>query len=177
MVYRGPARLPSERRAEQPIVVRLAYVAQGNTGITGILSLSATNNPTVTTDFSTFASQFLEYRTLVVSATWRPRDAGFSSTSTPNIQAPILQWISRTSPIGIPSSQQSAWDNDGAIARNIGQGFKATWRMSGTPDADWKQTTSPVSTGGVGLYSDGLTASAFYGNLFIEMLVQFRSRV
>jgi hypothetical protein len=176
VTYSGPARLTTVP-SEPAIVVRLAYVAQGNTGTTGILSLSATNNPTPTTDFSEFAVNYLEYRTLVVTANWRPRDAGFSSLSVPNVQNPAVQWVSRTSPIGIPSSQQAAWDNDSAVVRNIGQGFRCTWRMNGTPDADWKQCGIPVSNGGVGIYSDGLTPSAYYGNLFIEMLVQFRNRI
>lgn len=163
--------------AANPILARLVYTAVASTSASGVLSIGATNNPTPCSDYAAYNGLYAEYRTLAVRLVYVPRDIGFSSTATANTQGPLVQWIVRGNATLVPTSLAEAFDNDGAVVRNTGQRFAVTLRMNGTPDADWKTLNSPVQTSAVALWANGLTNSVTYGTCFIELLVQFRSKI
>jgi len=175
-VYRGPIRPWGSTNAAQVVLTRLTQVIPAATDISGLLLVSANNNPAGAVDFSNFAGLYVEYRVLALKLTYVPWDVGFSGNPVPPIQRPLVSWLERGPTATAALSYAAAWDNDGAITRNCGRQFSQTIRMSGNPDADWKLCATPAATQSWGMFGGG-TASTTYGQVFVEYLTQFRSRI
>lgn len=178
--YTGPVQLPLGKLAEQVISTRLAQVIVVASGSTGIIFSGIANDPTTFQDWGNYTPLYASFRVLAVRAQWRPFDIGFDSFggAVPRVQKPLIQWITREAPLVVPSSTIQAWDNDGAVVRNVGKEFGVTVRMSGQPEAQWRSTTSsPSFNMAIGLFGEGFSASTTYGELFCDCLVQFRARL
>jgi hypothetical protein len=177
-VYTGPAVLPLSYDAADLILVRMSAILTVAASALGVITVASTNDPSSKQDWSAYASQYQNYRVLSTKTTWIPKEIGFSSNVVaPPIQNPLVLWRSRVIPIPVPGNLSAAWDNSGAVVRNIGQRFVETIRMDGIPDAEWKPTSAPVGTNGLAFYGDGFTSTAVYGTLATELLVQFRDRL
>jgi hypothetical protein len=157
--------------------VRMVSVVTGSSDATGVLQANLPNVPNGTSDWSEYSSLYLQYRVLMFKATWVPFDVGFPSTAVANTQRPVVLWVVRQPTAVFASTYTNAFDNDGAMVRNIGQRFSTEVRMNGTSDAEWLQVASPSAYAAIGAFAASLTASSSYGQWYLEHLVQFRSRV
>jgi len=176
--YRGPIAPPAAGQATQIIPVRLTVAARIPSNSSGILNFKATNNPSGTVDWSSFANLFSEYRVLATKLNWVPDEVGFSTTVSPTQQRGAVLYNERSAAGNFvaPVSLSAAWDNDGARVHNIGRSASRTLFMDGGADALWRGTQAVNETWAIGFYAEALTASQFYGTFFVEYLVQFRSR-
>jgi hypothetical protein len=176
--YTGPIRPFGTANADHIEVVRLVYIAAVGTNASGILSASFSNNPSSAADFSAYANLYTQYRILAMRLHWIPNAVGFQSGSGTNVQGPLIQFVVRsTSAYASPANQAAAYDNDGAVVRNVGKEFAVTVKLDGTPDADWKGTQAPSVTWYISLYTDSFTPSVTYGSAYIDYLAQFRARI
>jgi len=174
--YRGPIRPWGSTNAAQVVLTRLTQMIVVAADASGLIISSANNNPAGAIDFTDFSGLYAEYRVLAFKVTYVPWDVGFSGNPVPPVQRPLVTWIERDPVASSPLNYAGAWDNDGAIVRNCGRQFSVTIRMNGTPDADWKLCSAPSATQSMGMFGNG-TISTTYGQMFIEYLTQFRSRL
>jgi len=179
VIYRGPI----SRRSQQPQTYRVplkqSYTASSNGA--GFLEIFAsTANATGTSEWSTIAPLWREYRVLGVRLEYMPcyDMGGTNRTNFPGVIAsyhgPAPAWQGAVT----TSSFNNTWLMEGAKPIHPCKPFVAEWRMSDVEEAQFFSTSTTYSSGGIYSVTGGvLSTSSTYGATFITCLVEFKGRV
>lgn len=167
-VYRGPL-TPA---TVDNITVTMYESASISTDVTGSISAQFGNNPSSSRNWSEYSTSWTEYRVLGIR--YRFNNNSVCNTSTllgTNGYHSIVHGV----PV-VPTTTSQAVGVGLSRPWNIFRSFVREWRMSSTDEAAFIETSSPASTTDtLFLFALNGTASALYGTLQIEYLVQFRS--
>jgi len=144
--------------------------------ITGNIQSNLQNAANGFLDWSSFAALFVEYRVLCHRVTWVPNYLHFGQGANTLIQAPVIISLFRDAAGGTPASLAGAWDDGGAVVRQISERFAVQCNASGLPEMAWLNTRTPGPTWAINITADALTVSTVYGSAMQELLVEFRGR-
>ncbi len=169
--YTGPL---TSNNQPPGMVVRLSVVPTTVTSDASGVVASAITTVSATTaqDFSSYSSCFAEYRVLGIRVEYQPfTPFGASNYSTGNV-------------ISVHSTALSTPGSAAAVAAapmrklvNFGKPWNMEWRMDGTLEAQFIQTSGTANNGGIAWYATNGAASTAYGSYSIVYLLEFRGQV
>jgi hypothetical protein len=174
--YRGPIVTQRDRDNSNYIEVVLGEGVGMSSSAGGVINnVISLDNPSSSSDWSSYANLFDEYRVLGVDIRFQPQNKYGKSALTP-ICVPLNMVVDRDSSGPLTSSGQAAnyasWKL--VTLENL---WMDKWRMKGTREAVFVTTASPASTGAFLFYASGLTASTLYGVIQVMYRVQFRGTI
>lgn len=173
-MYRGPIDLGQSKTTGEVELLNLTDVVTSlsSTGL-GVIALERTFNPNVTTEWTSFAARFREYRVLAVQVKYMPFNIVNTTVFTPG---PCVIATNKGPAFGTPTSNAQVW----ALAKpklfHLAKPMKYIIRADDYTDLDVGATASPSSEFSIVLYADGLSTSVLYGRFFCTWVVQFSSR-
>ncbi len=174
--YNGPIHLPTKDGLDDtPIKVNLSFTSQISASGAGIIAgYVANSDVTVSSDWSSFAATYQEYRVLGIEVKYMNYFNGSYSSSL--LQGAGAICSNHVSTIAAPSSlDQVVQVADHKPWRTSTPVVKA-WRARGTEELAFTPTSTTATHGGVQYYATVGTPSAFYGIIYITFIVEFRSR-
>jgi len=174
LIYNGPVFTPSDRIQDDRITRVLCVTGPLVSTVGGVIATALTNNPSPSPDFAAYATSYEEYRVLAAEVEYVPNYENFINTGTLLLQSALAYNLSRDF-TAIPGSLGNVLSDPSAVLTNSQSRFRIYGNMSGTYDAQWQLTTTPVPTFAFQIYSSGLSASATYGFYTVRIRVQFRS--
>jgi len=140
-------------------------------------SLRWTNDPSATSEWSQASATWEEFRVLSQRLRFVPYLQNF--TNTPGLAltyGTVVWFVQRNSGSPAPVSMTSAFQFDTARPANIQTRQTITARASTATEMLFQNVTSTSATWTIGVTTDVNTALNIYGQVYIELLVQFRSK-
>jgi hypothetical protein len=184
--YTGPLSSAAINQGTDVTVAVLKDTSFIQADATGHVTTVWDNDPAVALNWSDWAANFAEYRTLAMYIEFEP-DNRYNRPTTDNLKSmgcivnrdgntlPLAGW---SSAVEHPSfrfiSPADPWSFDNGM-----KGSKAhppTWRMDGVEEAGFLSTTAHGPLGAIKLYGDGFTNSLTFGRYVQTWIVQFRYR-
>jgi hypothetical protein len=174
IVYTGPVRPPPQSTS---VILRLFSTIFSNVTSTvgGSVVATFSNDPSGSADFTTLVGAYVEYRVVATKFSWVPLFSTYSTVSTAPNATTMVMGLVRDSSLTIPSTVAGVLQCQPYVFGPIMKPMSLTWRMNGTNDAIWQNTSSPGANAKVFFRSDGLSASVMYGDVVTEFLVQLRN--
>ncbi len=176
MAYAGPIHLPvRDGLDDQSIRVNLTYTVEAGSNGGGILTgYFANSDVTSTTDFSSYASAYQEYRVLGMELKYVNR---YNNTATTYRDAGAgAMCTSHISSIGTPANLDAVAQVADHKAWRTGAPLTVHWRARGVEEMVFNSTAGTATHGGIQYYCATGTADVSYGKFFITFLVEFRAR-
>lgn len=170
IVYNGPIVLKQAMEERTLHSLQLVQELQLSSTSGGLITNVFPSNPNGTSDWSSLAVAFDEYRTLGFEVMFFP-DNRYSKTTT-NC-TPLAVVIDRDNST-VLSSYTNASQYESCTFKSIEDPWTRTVRMCGIEDSSFTNTTSPVPTFYIKLYGQNYSTSTAYGLILIKYLVQFR---
>jgi len=175
--YAGPIIPRTLRTNDHMDIIRLTLVTSVQSTVAGNLGFGQNIDPTITDQWGTVKGLFQEMRPLAARFRYVARFPLWGNTTGQSEAAsPMVMWVNRDSTISVPTVYNIAWRISDSSVKSINQNNQITWRMSGTNEAAWGNTSvASWAVGAMGLTASTLLSpSTIYGELFTEILVQFR---
>lgn len=133
-----------------------------------------TSQVTSSTDWSSFANVYQEYRVVAMEVKWLNRfNSTYTSTISPGFGAMAVYHVP-TVPTAV--SIDEVVQNANHKLWNTGRPLTIQWRARGTEEMAWMTTASSASHGGIQVYAEGCTASTLLGCWILTFTVEFRGR-
>jgi hypothetical protein len=129
------------------------------------------DNPNGSTNFSTYAEVFDEYRVLSSEISYEPSNQYTGASTT--IVNPLATVLDRDGAGPLTGFNQALGYGSFEL-KNLSRKWTRSYKMDGTREAVFLTTASPGSTGDFLIYAGGLTASTAYGYVVQTWRVQFR---
>ncbi len=179
--YRGPVSSRNIKNQDDTyeVLLRVPTDLASNSG--GVISNVYDNNPNGTTDWSSFAATFSEYRVLATMLEFYPSNKSSKTTTVTKAMAAVVDRASSgtiasfAEAVNYESYQIFSLDDEFV---EFGKGLKKApvAKMTSTEESDFKTTAAPTAQWYHKLYSDNLSVSTTYGLVVQTFLVQFRGR-
>jgi hypothetical protein len=178
--YTGPLTMPNSGALNVLVnTQRLTTRATVSSTAGGNLNFQIIIDPTILDQWSSLKGLYQEMRPLAFKCTYVPRFPAWGTTSAQAlIVGPIVWYVDRDSTTGTPTDPQVGWRNAGAQVKSVNQRFVATWRMNSTNECSWGNTSTasyPIAKVSMSGGTGALSASSTYGDVFVELLCQFRA--
>jgi len=172
-VYTGPA-VPRWCGKQTHTDIILCWGTQGissNGASPSIIATVFDSNPSNCANWSDLSAVWSEFRVLAIEVLFKANNRYNKTT-----QATVPIWIVPDRVPGALTSGADACDRESAkLTMGLDDGFKSALKMSGTLEAEFQNTSSPVAYYYIKLFATGLTASTNYGVAMQSWLVQFRN--
>jgi len=140
-------------------------------------TLRWTNDPSATTEWSNASAYWAEFRVLAMRLRFVPNFVNFANTGAlASFYAPVNWFIQRDSGAPVPSSMTASFTFDASWPSNIQQRRTIGVRAGTSTEMAFQNVRSTSATWCVGVSQDSLTPLISYGLVYIEQLVQFRSK-
>jgi len=170
IVYNGPIVLRQAMEERTLHSLQLVQELQLSSSSGGLITNVFPSNPNGTSDWSSLAVAFDEYRTLGFEVMFFP-DNRYSKTTT-NC-TPLAVVIDRDNSTAL-SSYTIASQYESCTFKSIEDPWVRSVKMCGIEDSSFINTSSPVPTFYMKLYGQNYSTSTAYGLILIKYLVQFR---
>ncbi len=173
IVYRGPIGLPSSVRSMGELrTMELRWTDDIISSGAGVCNNVIANNPSLAEDWSSFAAIYNEYRVLGFRVTYKPWNKYSKVTTT---CAPGFVVLDNESSSSLTSTSQAVAYSTVKF-ETLEDTFVHEARMSDTEQADFNATSSVASSQWIKFYFDGLSNSATYGTIYVQLMVQFKGQ-
>jgi len=174
-VYRGP--VPNSiNSANDYIVAELSLTQVLSTTATGSVSSQLAINPTGTPNFSAYAGLYEEYRVLAARLDYNPIALNFATTQV-STSVPLIVYVSRNSTLAIASTYALAAEYTDRIVVNTSEKWTKFWRMSGSLESQFYNTSGPASVGAFNVVGPANgTVGINVGYYTITYWTQFRNK-
>ncbi len=172
-MYTGPIRVGESAWTDKLDVVNLHSVSTISSNGVGVMASEITFNPNTTAEWASFAARYLEYRVLAVLAEFHPRPI---VNTTGVIGAPVVFATNKGGAFGTPSSRVQVFSLTNPKVGHSMKVMKYEIRPDDYTDLDVGSTGSPSSEFSLLLYSDSMTVSTTFYDVFFTWVVQFSSR-
>jgi hypothetical protein len=145
------------------------------TSVAGVISQAFNNDPSTARNWNEMSTSWAEYRVLGIRYRFNP----LFTVNTNTINgltgyAGVVHGLNAT----VPSTLASAASTGVASIFNGFKPWTREWRMSDSVESHFVRTDSPAATSStLFLYCESGTATATYGHVMTEFLVQFRSKI
>lgn len=149
--------------------LRVAYEIAFATDAAGKTIIVLSNLPTGFANWASFVTVFDEYRVLGAHVQLRPIEFNGSVV----VQAPVISLIDYDSAASLTTYGQ-AGQYASAIETPGGKRLDRWFAMSGSENAQFISTNSPVANWWIKFFSTGNTVSMDIGRLRIDFFLQFR---
>lgn len=156
----------------------LRTAVSGVTSSSSVITVTiALNDPSATTDWTSLAGLFDQYRVRTVHITWIPAQA---AGGTDTVRPLYIGVDYDSSSVGATTADQILQRGTTRIY-NINQPIKHSIKMPIMTEANnplgWQDCATPIAQGVAQILSTGLATAAAYGSYIIEYDVQFKSRL
>ncbi len=174
--YRGPIHLPTKDGLDDTVVrANLSFTTQVSANGAGLIAgYVANSDVTASTDWSSFAATYQEYRVLAVEVKYQNYFNGAYSASL--LQGAGAMCSNHVSTISAPASLDAVVQVADHKPWRTSAPLVKAWRARGTEEMGFTATSATSTHGGIQYYATVGTPSAFYGILYITFMVEFRSR-
>jgi len=169
--YTGPLDLPKSLEQAETTVVRMVSIAAFTSTAGGVFNSVAAALPGNFTDWSSFAAVWDECRVLGLKVTYIP-----FFTANPSVTQGSVVIVTDRDSNGALTSLSAGYDYESCTLGQTERRFVHEAKMTGIEDSGFVITASPPTPWWFKFYTSGLSISTAYGELFYEMLVQFRGR-
>lgn len=176
--YRGPLRMPTRTGDEDTIVARLVTGGNLTSGVTGLIAYNASNDPSSSTEWSSYFALYEEYRCIGMTLRFVPFRTAYinAASTTPLAFGVMVSAINRNSGVLSTGNPTAAWQHSTAVVKSIQQSRMISVRADGPAEMSYANCSAPSPTWNIELTAAGLDVSTVYGGIFIEWYVQFRNR-
>lgn len=178
IIYRGPVSSRKTQEGLDTLEVSLKSTANMITA-SGVIADVFSNDPSGASDWSSYGASYTEFRVLAMMLEYEPNNLMYQNVSGASNYGygPIVVTKEHTSNVTALSSLAAAIAISGAKFRSAIKGWKETWRMSGTEEAQFQSVGSPAVTGSIKVYGGSVVSnSTTIGSYVTTYLVQFRAR-
>jgi len=175
LVYRGP--VPNSiNSANDSIVTELSYTQVLSTTGTGSISSQLVINPSSAPNWTSFAGLYEEYRILAARVDYNPIALNFATTQVAT-SVPIITYVSRNSTLAIAATYALAAEFTDRIVTNTSEKWTKFWRMSGSIEAQFVNTSSTYSVGAFNVVGPASgTVGTNVGYYTLTLWTQFRNK-
>jgi hypothetical protein len=175
--YKGPLKIPLGLQQRDTITHRLTAVSSLTSSGSGTFNVVAAALPSNFQEFSALATIFDECRVLSLTVHYVPNySAGQATLGTTIVQQVGCIVLDRDSN-GALTSYAGAWAYPSCKMFTLDRKMSFNARMSGVEDAGWITTASPPTPWWFKYFFAALPNSTLYGQLFYELMCQFRGSV
>lgn len=174
VIYKGPVVSKLEKQQTKMIETvsfeDLTITTSGTSAISLAVPLS---NPSSSTDWSTLAGVWDEFRVIASSAQFTPITSSAPSTT----MGCVVQAAVDRDSSAAPTSYAALANYESCIYFPVDKVKTLTWRMTGTNEANWINVNSPVTTGTFKFFGQcPALVSTIVGHLRVAYRIQFRGR-
>jgi len=181
--YTGPIIVRSDNNSMDTVTVDLKI--SSNVTFTsanpGVYAPVHQVDPTGFTDWSTWVSNYAEFRALGMRYEFLPNWSNLNPIGPDMIYGPCLSMIEHTTNVTANTTYDTVLSHSSAQCHSLFYPFAVEWKMSGAEEAQFQTTSSPVSTGSIKLYA--ATTGTSVGSLslvaglaVLTIRIQFRGR-
>jgi hypothetical protein len=176
--YSGPVRLSTRAGQDsKPVKVNLSYSFAVDSDGSGVVSNFLYGPGLVSSsDWSSYADVYQEYRVLAIAFDYMPYYNGAFSTVQAQGSGAIN--VVHTPLLGPPTSIDEVVQHVTWSPFRTSASCHKEWRMFGVEESPFSDVAnvSSVNHGGITFFCDNLTASRGYGRGIVTYLVEFRGR-
>jgi len=174
--YQGPVAMPRAMLARATVEHELTATTTVTSTAGGVINNVFVNSPAGSSEFSSLALLFEEYRVLGFEIHFVPFYPHWGSTTAlAQNQAPLVHWPQRNAGTAAPTTYTGAYQYAGAKVSSIQDEWRESIKMSGTLESEWVNTSAPISVAAVAVFGSGFSNSIQYGIAFSRWLLQMRS--
>jgi hypothetical protein len=172
LMYKGPVRSADSSNEVSIFRTRIISSSAATSSGAGVINTTFTTNPNGTNGWSSWVALFDEYRVLALELKYIPL---WSVLPTGVNGGTFIMVVDHDSVIAL-TSFNNACNYESFKIGPIDRGIKKTYRMNGTLESNWINTSSPTGLQGVKTYCNGLSNSTQYGNFIGTFLIEFRGK-
>jgi len=173
--YTGPISLTAST-TELTKLIRLSLVSNVSFGASPG-SVSFVNDPSTGSEWSQFANLYSEFRVCAQRVRYVPSNLNYTNgTPTLALYAPWVSLVQRDAGAANPLTNTAAFQSDTAQPRSPQARWCVEARAGTAQEMLFVNTRTPTATWKVTFLADTNTPLFVYGQAYIEILVQFRSR-
>lgn len=170
--YTGPVRNYFTNNEVQSFTSLSLITTSATSSAGGVLNTVFSTNPSSTTQWSNLQAVFDEYRVLALEVEYVPLFSTLPSTLAGGTFIMVVDHDSA----GSITVAGTAMGYESAKYGPIDRRLKHTFRMSGTLESNFINTSSPTGVQSVKTFATGLTASTKYGDFYARFLIQWRGK-
>jgi hypothetical protein len=178
--YRGPLRFPYTPRGDDAVPVRLAWnTSYFTAALSPNVNFSFANDPSVVVDWSNWAANYAEYRVLSTVLKWVPAYHNFVGATlgtTVTTPSPLYGTVVRNGTFAPTYSTTAFWQTAGCKVGTTDSMLTLKYAASSASEMRYTNVSAPGATATLSLYSPTGTSANYYGDVLVEMVVQFRNR-
>jgi hypothetical protein len=174
IIYRGPV-ISRQEVLQQEMFETVSHedVTVTTTGTSAITQAIPVSNPSSSTSWSSLAALYDEFRVIASSCQWVPITSAALATT---IGGVLLGAVDRDSAV-VPTTYAALPYYDSCRYTPIDRPIKFEWKMTGTDEAVWLNTSSPATTGAFKFFCQcAAFASTVAGHFHVVYRIQFRGR-
>lgn len=172
-MYKGPIDVGQSKSSDLLLVTNLTSTTTMSSSAVGVLATELTFNPNTTTEWSSYAARFREYRVLAVEVSFMPSQVVNLSGA---VCGPCAIATNKGGVLGTPTGVAQVWALANAKPKLMFKPWNYIIRPDDYTDLDVGSTSTPSSEFSMLVYGDGFTNSLLVGRLFLRWVVQFSSR-
>lgn len=178
IAYRGPTRLPRAMQFNDLVTIQLNVANAVSSNGSGVINtvLDSNTQTQASTDWSSFAAIYTEYRTLSMDSEFIPWNKYNLPTTTS--AAPVYSVVDRSDNSALTSLSITV-NHDSVKGHEPSTRIRRIMKMNGTEEAIWTAVGSTNAANErmyVKLYSSGNANSTTYYDYLNRLMVQFRGR-
>jgi hypothetical protein len=162
------------------VPVRLAYNTSYFTpALSPNVNFVYANDPSGVVDWANWAANYAEYRVLSTCLVWVPAYHNYVNATlgtTVLTPSPLYGIVVRNGSFSPTYSTTAFWQTAGCVIGSTDSRLKLEYAASSSSEMRYTNVSSPGATASLALYSPTGTASQYYGDVLVEMVVQFRNR-
>jgi hypothetical protein len=170
--FRGPVRNPKSRNEVSIIRTNIVSSSTASSNGSGVIATTYTTNPNGTNGWSSWVALFDEYRVLALELKYVPL---WHTLPSGTAGGTLLMVVDHDS-VAALSSFNNACNYESLKTGSIDRPMTHTYRLDGTLESNFINTSSPTGLQGVKVYANGLTNSTQYGNFIGTFLIEFRGK-
>jgi len=157
-------------------MVRLSAVTPLIAPGTGAFVATYTNNPNVSTEWFNFVNTYEEARVLATLVRFVPNAVNFTIATDTKFYAPCVWAVDRVAGLSAPATMALAFQKSNAVCKSIQQRHSVAVKAGSAQEMLFQSSASIAPTWQTTFVMDTYSASAGYGAVFIEYVVQLRNR-
>lgn len=170
--FRGPVRNPKSRNEVSIIRTNIVSSSAATSSGAGVIATTFTTNPNGTNGWSSWVALFDEYRVLALELKFVP----LWHTLPTGVAGGTLLMVVDHDSVAALSSFNNACNYESLKTGSIDRPMTHTYRLDGTLESNFINTSSPTGLQGVKVYANGLSNSTQYGNFIGTFLIEFRGK-
>lgn len=176
MTYRGPTVPRNIANQEQTIVKLMSLAVAVSTNGSGVIDATfGLTDPSTLQGWSGLAAIYDEYRVLAAKLEYVPSNGYNKIVATQSCKNPVFVVMDRDSVVTLVSTA-AALSYDSVRMFDLERPFRYDlYKMEGARESTFITTAFPTNLGAYAFWSTGNTASLQYGNVLLQLLVQFRA--